>query len=433
MCREKSSTESSASSADWEDVIVYEDHLDDLEIMRKIIRSQELDEPFHLLDMGDVIKKYARWSEKLPRVEPHYAVKCNPEPSVLKVLSALGASFDCASKQEIVAVTRLGVSPERIIFANPVKTPSHISYSRMVGVRKMTADSSCELAKIRDLFPEARVVLRIRCDDSLSKVKLGGKFGCEPHSEALQLINRCRELSLDLHGFSFHVGSHCADTRALCRGIELCKDLIEVARGLGFRSVGLLDVGGGFPADGSLMDGFWEALNEALANLEPDIRVISEPGRYFTGSAAKAAVRVNGKRTLNSQGGERNNWYFLNDGVHGSFHDHLVKVESRLPRLLLNASSTGGAGETAEFRSTLWGPTCDPFDCIAKDVQLPEFFVGDWLYWSDMGAYTGCFSSDFNGFSKARTLKFIRRSCWNYFLKVLLSEEKFKNISCHQC
>ncbi len=70
----------------------------------------------------------------LPTVTPFYAVKCNNDPALLKTLAALGAGFDCASKVsyhkffilfheqvEIKGVLDLGVTPDRIIYANPSK------------------------------------------------------------------------------------------------------------------------------------------------------------------------------------------------------------------------------------------------------------------------------------------------------------------------
>jgi hypothetical protein len=38
--------------------------------------------------------------------------------------------------------------------------------------------------------------------------------------------------------------------------------------------------------------------------------------------------------------------------------------------------------------STLWGPTCDSFDALAKGVMLPRLRAGDWLLFERMGAYT---------------------------------------------
>lgn len=60
----------------------------------------------------------------MPRVMPFYAVKCNPEPSMVAVLAALGAGFDCASIQELQLAAAHGVPQDRIIFANPCKRPA---------------------------------------------------------------------------------------------------------------------------------------------------------------------------------------------------------------------------------------------------------------------------------------------------------------------
>lgn len=57
--------------------------------------------PFFVVDLGDVIRKYQTWTELLPGVTPHYAVKCNDDPVLLSVLARLGSHFDCASKNEI--------------------------------------------------------------------------------------------------------------------------------------------------------------------------------------------------------------------------------------------------------------------------------------------------------------------------------------------
>lgn len=40
------------------------------------------------------------------------------------MLAALGTGFDCASPAEIDAVLGMGVPPERIVYAHPVKSPS---------------------------------------------------------------------------------------------------------------------------------------------------------------------------------------------------------------------------------------------------------------------------------------------------------------------
>jgi ornithine decarboxylase len=51
-------------------------------------------------------------------------------------------------------------------------------------------------------------------------------------------------------------------------------------------------------------------------------------------------------------------------------------------------------------RSSIWGPTCDSIDCVCSVAMLPRGLrVGDWLAFDNMGAYTICAASQFNGFS----------------------------------
>lgn len=49
------------------------------------------------------------------------------------------------------------------------------------------------------------------------------------------------------------------------------------------------------------------------------------------------------------------------------------------------------------------GPTCDSIDVVQPRASLPvgALAVGDWLRWENMGAYTICAASQFNGFRKS--------------------------------
>lgn len=79
---------------------------------------------------------------------------------MLSMLEALGAGFDCASQAEIRQVLDMGVSPDRIIFANPCKMPSHIGFAKKAGVATMTFDSDQELDKVRTCSASALNGLR---------------------------------------------------------------------------------------------------------------------------------------------------------------------------------------------------------------------------------------------------------------------------------
>jgi len=55
--------------------------------------------------------------------------------------------------------------------------------------------------------------------------------------------------------------------------------------------------------------------------------------------------------------------------------------------------------------SSVWGPTCDSIDCVCPITQLPSALrVGDWVAFDDMGAYTVCAASQFNGFEVSKVV-----------------------------
>ncbi|CAH2246368.1 jg27636 [Pararge aegeria aegeria] len=139
-------------------VVVMEGPWSPVNIIRDIVDEGTQEDPFYVMDLGEVVARFREWKELMPRVEPFYAVKCNDDKLMVSTLAALGAGFDCASKAEIQLVTSIGVRPDRIIFANPAKPASHIRWASAAGVTTMTFDSETELMKIKQYMPHAQLV-----------------------------------------------------------------------------------------------------------------------------------------------------------------------------------------------------------------------------------------------------------------------------------
>jgi len=367
--------------------------------IKGIVENTNQEDAFYVMDIGEIVKKHNEWMTMLPRVTPHYAVKCNDTLTVLETLNALGTNFDCASKGEIAKVLDMGVEPERIIFANPAKPSSHIKYAATVGVQTMTFDSETELHKVKKLYPDAKMVIRIRCDATDVQCQLGNKFGCDPITEAPELLQIAKALDLDVIGVSFHVGSGCREPPVFRRAISAARDIFDYAESLGYR-FSLLDIGGGYPGGrGTSIDKIAEIVNLALDNYfpDPDVQVIAEPGRFYVSSAYTLACNIHSIRKVihtDPETGDAVNhrMYYINDGVYGSFncilYDHQVVVPQPL----------GERPGAKYYESSVWGPTCDGLDQVIEQTMLPEMKVGDWLVFEDMGAYTLPVASPFNGF-----------------------------------
>lgn len=389
----------------------------------------EGDNAFFVADLGEIYRQHIRWKTHLPRVEPFYAVKCNRDPLLLKLLASLGTGFDCASKNEIQTVLDMGVDPSKIIYANPCKQGSFIRFAAENDVKMITFDNIEELYKIKRLFPDAQLVIRILTDDSKALIRLGEKFGA-PLDNTNFLLQTARELDLNVIGVSFHVGSGCYDENAYVDAIHRSRFVFDQAAELGFNFY-LLNIGGGFSfshkSDGITFEKIAAVLRPAIDEFFPsNIRVIAEPGRYYAAPAFTIATHVIAKRTvrknfeeeqvLNMDSDQDDDtpltrddptfMYYINDGLYGAFNCILYDHQHVTPKILMKGGSFlfGKTLDEPKYNCVIWGPTCDSIDCITKNGSLPELLPGDWLYFENMGAYTIAAATKFNGFNRTQVI-----------------------------
>ncbi|KIJ62973.1 hypothetical protein HYDPIDRAFT_168906 [Hydnomerulius pinastri MD-312] len=370
----------------------------------------DAEKAFFVADLSEVYRQHERWLKCLPEIEPHYAVKCNPDPYVLRLLASLGAGFDCASNGEISQVLNIGgIDPSRIIFANPCKATSFVRSAAKAGVDKMTFDNADELYKIARAHPGAKLIVRILADDSKSVCRFGIKFGA-PLEVVPSLLMKARELNLDVIGVSFHVGSGCYDPTIYEDAIKRAREAFDMGLQAGYQ-FSLLDVGGGF--EDARLEAAATVLNRAINQYFPDrsgIRLIAEPGRYYVSRAFSLATNIIARRApmnesssetaaSNSRSDEPSVMYYINDGVYGAFNCIMFDHQEVEPYVLSLNGSFHVSGSEPLSLSSVWGPTCDSIDCVCKAVELPSALqVGDWLGFNNMGAYTICAASQFNGF-----------------------------------
>lgn len=406
----------------------YPDGTDVYDLIYDILKddsSLKIRRPFFIVDLGQVIKKYGQWMEELPRVVPHYAVKCNPDPAILTVLGLLGCSYDTASQTEIYLVQDAlktlqidPVDPNRIIFANPVKDEEHIQYARANDVDLTVFDSPDELYKLKLYHTEASLFLRINIDNPHSIINFGSKFGAKLE-DVPKLIDICKVLELNLVGVSFHVGTGCTDPSQYAQALAHCKEVFKIAKE---KDVLLhaIDIGGGFPgvdpespevAAVCSFSAMATAINRAIDELFgpdsefPGTRFIAEPGRFMVASSHTLVVNIIGKKVAYEPGPDgkpcKTFIYHLNDGVYGSFN--CVLTEKATPIFEPYNERAG-----IKYPSRLFGPTCDSLDAIPGLHMLPELVLGERLYVQNFGAYTTALACDFNGFAKTMSYYVIK-------------------------
>jgi ornithine decarboxylase len=348
--------------------------------------------PLFIVSRTLLLEQVARFRKLLPRVEPFYAVKANPNPHVLRVLAKAGLGFDVASAAEIEWALAAGATPDKLVYANTMKHTESIDFACRSNVKLMTFDSEYELAKIARHAPGTAVMVRIKVPNVGSVVELSLKFGADP-ADAVTLLLKAARLGLRPVGVSFHVGSQCTHGDNYLEAFELCKIVVNDAL-LKKLPLEVVDIGGGFPIRHFDSDEDWFARMTPAMELElrrlfdPSIRIIAEPGRALVGPACMLLTSVVGKSIRNNK-----HWYFLDDGVYGALSgivfDHCKYQFEALKK-----------GPTQ--LTTLAGPTCDSLDIISAAEELPELDCGDLVYAGSIGAYSLASATTFNGIPPAK-------------------------------
>ncbi len=350
--------------------------------------------PLFILSRSKLAQQVKRFRALLPRVHPCYAVKANPHEEILKVFAKAKLGFDVASRKEMELVLKCGGIPQRMIFANTIKNPNAMKFAMAKGIELMTFDTEYELYKIAEHAPGASVLVRIKVPNIGSVVELSIKFGVDP-IDAIPLLIKARRLGLKPVGVSFHVGSQCTHVENYLEAFEMASIIIRDAR-LKQIPLDILDIGGGFPIqhydnDEDYFAKMAHTLRKELDRLfEPNIEIISEPGRALVGPAGILVMSVMGRSIRNNK-----HWYYLDDGVYGDLSgmifDH-CKYQFKVFR----------KGQTQI--STLAGPTCDSLDVLGVSEELPQLEIGDLVYVENIGAYSNASATQFNCIAPAKVI-----------------------------
>lgn len=364
----------------------------------EIVARERPSDPLFCLRPAAIATAAQRFVAAFPG-EVLYAVKCNPDPRVLRAMWAGGVRhFDCASLPE-VALVRGTLPGAAIHFMHPVKARGAIRAAfHDRGVTDFALDCADELAKIvQETVPLGLVgdppvlglFVRLAVPQG-GAYDLSGKFGAAA-AEAAALLCAARPHAAQL-GICFHVGSQCLDPEAYGSALRLAGEAIAAA-GV---AVDIVDVGGGFPVSypnlvPPPLASYVAAIAGGAGGLGGAVRLWAEPGRALVAGGGSVIVQVQLRR---------GNALYVNDGVYGDLSD-AGTPGFRFPARLIRPD--GPAAPPAPLVAfELFGPTCDSADHMKGPFMLPaDIDEGDWIELGQLGAYAACLRTGFNGFAGA--------------------------------
>lgn len=370
-------------------------HAEDVDLERL---AAAVGTPFYCYSTATIERHYRVFAEALTGLDAQiaYAVKANPNLSVIATLARLGAGADVVSVGEMKRALAAGVPADRIIFSGVGKTRDEMAAALIAGVGQYNIESEPEALDLSTvasaLGHTANVTLRINPDvdagthAKISTGKAENKFGI-PLTRAASAFAAAAGLpGLNCCGIALHIGSQLTDLAPLEQAFTRVGGLITDLRAAGYR-IDRADLGGGLgiPYDPDLPTppspaAYGEMVTRVTRGW--DVRLMFEPGRMIVGNAGVLVSRV-----IRIKDGAAAKFVVadaaMNDLMRPSLYDAWHDIRAVRPR---------GGTMTAH----VVGPICETGDTFATNRDLTPLAEGDLILFATAGAYGATMANTYN-------------------------------------
>jgi diaminopimelate decarboxylase len=330
-----------------------------------------------------------------------YAMKSNPNLSLLQRLRDEVEGLDISSAGELRKAHRVGWPNERIGFTGPGKRRDELEAALVHHIGAIVVESVHEARMLEELAKsrneQARILVRIS-PQRLPRgfgVTMSGKptqFGIDEENldEALRVIRGMRHLRLC--GFHIFAGTQCLKADAIADNYENFAAIFRrVARAHDVRPEKLVFGSGlGIPYHQGDVPLDLESMGPRVRKIFGDLKqepgfsqtlLLLEIGRFLVGDAGYYLTRVvqrkfsRGRHICVCDGGMNH---------HLGASGHLGMVVHKPYRMFKIEAQHPPAADTS---FDLYGPLCTSIDTLGHDVMFPGLDAGDLLAIGSSGAY----------------------------------------------
>jgi len=328
-----------------------------------------------------------------------FAVKANPNLSVLKTLAHLGAGADVVSGGELDRALAAGIPAERIVFSGVGKSASEMAAALKAGIHQFNVESEAELALLSQTAEQMRltapVALRINPDidprthDKIATGRGDSEFGIA-WARARAAYGYAASLpGIRIVGIDVHIGSQLTALEPFRAAFDRVAELVEALRGDG-HAIERLDLGGGLGIPYSPGETAPPAPREYGAMVRDvasplGCRIITEPGRLIAGNAGVLLTRV-----LYVKEGEQRPFVVLDAGMNDLLRPAMYDAYHRIEPVI------AADPDAPETRVDVVGPVCESADVFARSRALPPLAAGDLVVLRSAGAYGAAMAGTYN-------------------------------------
>ncbi len=366
--------------------------------------AKEIGTPFYLYSIGTFLDHYLKLKKAFEPANPLicFSMKANSNLTVLKALVEKGSGLDIVSGGELFRAKKVGVDPQKIVYASVGKTEAEIEEAIRSKILMFNVESISELDVINAvacrLKTTQKVAIRLNPDvapDTHHYITTGSKqnkFGLDVDTAYKLFMESYRYPFLRFAGVHMHIGSQITNAKPFVKAIKRALKFIDSVR-FGGNPVEYLNIGGGLGIIYSKEkpQTAQEFADEILPlfkdyDLKNGLKLILEPGRFVSGNSGILVTKV-----LYIKKSEAKSFVIVDGGMndlirpsfYGAYHDIIPVIKSK------NWSQQ-------TVKADVVGPICESGDFLAKDRKIKTVGVGDFLAVMSCGAYGYVMSSNYN-------------------------------------
>lgn len=333
-----------------------------------------------------------------------FAVKANPNLSVLSLLTKEGAGMDLVSSGELKRALRAGTDPNKIVFSGVGKSVSEIDEGLSFPLHSFNVESVAELRTLsvrsRAAGKKTRVALRFNPDVDpkthpyISTGLKKNKFGLQ-RAEILEIAkNRKLYPGIEIAGLSIHIGSQILSLAPFADAFIKTKKMAAELEKLLDSSLKFIDIGGGLgityknekPPTIEAYTALVQKHFGAKSEVKGRYKILLEPGRTLSGNAGVLVSRVLYRKPRKTK-----DFVIVDAGMNDLIRPSLYQSYHEIIPVLEEHAK--GPGKKCD----IVGPVCESSDCFASDRPFPNRVgEGDLVAFLSAGAYGMSMSSQYN-------------------------------------
>lgn len=325
-----------------------------------------------------------------PDFDPLFAVKANPNPTLLQIIMDEGFGLDCSSESEVWLTGKLG---GRGMYTGNYTTEREFRAAKKVGLI-LNLDDITALPIVQEIGVPDTLSFRInpgQGNGSMESLVLAGpdaKFGV-PRQEVKEAYKKAAEAGVKHFGMHMMTGSNVLREEYFS---DVVRKLFEIIREVRQR-IEFINMGGGFgvpyrPEERSLditevARQIRAVFDENQTGESPEPKLMAEPGRYIAADAGWLVTKVTcvkraAAKTFVGVDAACND--MPRPSIYGAYHH-------------VSVLNDWGEQEVA----SVVGGICENNDQFARDRLLPMCKQDDVIIIHNVGAHGYAMGHNYNG------------------------------------